>query len=199
MKNSLIGALGSVLGSALLVQTAAIAGDISVFGGRLQDGDGQNSVAISVGFDVPRGLSLFTPSELRADLGYLFSSIDVPLSFIGDDGNAETILNTDFGTVTAHAGPAWRLGLLNRVSVFAGAQLGVAFQRADSEFIGPIPPAVDIFDEITQTSFSYQLPVGFEYSFTDRIGVTSRYRLLGVTAGGGSVDHILEGGVIIKF
>lgn len=195
MKKSLI----SLFVLIFCISPTAFASDISVFGGRLVDGEGQNSVAVSVGFDVPGGFGLFSPSELRADLGYLFTSFDIPFDAV-QDADAASILNTDIGTLTAHAGPAWRINFLNRASVFAGAQLGVAITRTDSEVIGPISQNTDFFDEFTTTNFSYQVPIGFEYSFSRRIGVTSRYRLLGITGRGNALrSHILEAGIIVKF
>ena len=182
---------------------------------------------------MPGGFGLFSPSELRAELGYLFTNLEIPVGDLTDGDPASILkrrdfkwnrlpalsfcfdafpdgqpvstwpgnaLSTDFGTFTAHAGPAWRLKFLNRASIFAGAQLGVAITNTDAQIVGLVPANMDFFDEFTTTNFSYQVPVGFEYSFSRRIGVTSRYRLLGVTGNANtSTSHILEGGVIIKF
>lgn len=181
---------------AVLVSAQAQAGDISLFGGRtLSDGENLNSVALSAGVDIPKTFGPFSPTELRVDLGYLFTSLETPL---GPDV-ADTLLNTDFGTFTAHIGPAWRLNFFDKASVFAGAQAGIAVFRADFDFVGPPPPAIDIFDEITDSNFSYQFPVGVEYSFTNRVGFTGRYRAIGVTGANNGIDHILEAGVILKF
>ncbi|MEL6112326.1 MAG: hypothetical protein AAFR20_05930 [Pseudomonadota bacterium] len=194
MKNLLI----SVILTGAFAVTPVRAGDISAFGGVTLDDENFTSLALSIGFDVPKTLGLFSPSELRADIGYLFNEQSTPLNFI--DGGENTILETDFGIFTAHAGPAWRLDAFNRASVFAGIQLGIAVIDNDSQFVGPIPPAVDVASELTDTRFSFQVPVGFEYSFTRRVGVTTRYRLLGISEfGGDDLSHIVEGGIIIKF
>ncbi|MEM1192119.1 MAG: hypothetical protein AAGH42_01850 [Pseudomonadota bacterium] len=179
----------------------ATAGDVSLFlGTSLDDAlltQKQTSLALSAGVDIPKTVGFFSPSELRLDLGVLFVDaqfFDNPL-----DANATADFDLSRTVFTAHAGPTWRVGAFNRASVFAGLQAGIAFAQNESITISDALAGGRTAIEFSSTEFSYQIPVGFEYSFTRRIGVTTRYRFLGIPGLSNDVSHIVEGGIIVKF
>ncbi len=193
----LFGPLLSMLLMAIPVQ--AVASDISFYGGRqFNDVSDQNSLAASLGIDIPGFLLPLSPNQLRTDVSYIFTTLDVPLNdFLSADPNS--FLETDIGTLTLHTGPGWRLEILDRVAFVVSAQAGVTITKADSEIIGTSPPNVNIFNEVTDTNFSYQFPVALEYGFSKRIGATVRYRGLGIVNGGAGYSHFIEAGIAFRF
>lgn len=178
------------------------ASDISFYGGRQSiDTEDLNTVAVSLGIDVPSFFGPISPNQVRTDVSYLFDSFEVPISgasSIPDFNNA--VAEVDFGTLTIHAGPGWRYEILDRVAIFAAAQAGVAISQASTELVSVAPPSVDVANKFTDTNFSYQFPVGIEYGFSKRVAITARYRGLGITGGGASsFTRIFEGGIVIRF
>lgn len=192
--------------------------DIAVYGGStinnqdlLGESTRSNSIAISVGLGAPDFLG--ETAKIRADASYLFGSFSYP-TFTPDFNNPGQFLpitqSVDSDRLFLHVGPVWSTPkILGRLTLSAGAQVGVEYWEADyaHDLIQaspiPIPPPGAIYinrgSEFSDLRFSYQIPVSADFELTDRFSISARYRAIGNQPGQKDFEHVLEAGFRFKF
>lgn len=193
-----------IAGAAVFCSAApcALAGDISVYGGRKSsNSDPFTTVAISGGADVlpiTPGISM----QVRVDASLAFLELDqvtvTPFPNSPSNPNSFTVSgHVDNRSYAFRAGPAIRFDRLPGPFVLTvGAQAGARLRRDKVEAPAIFPGQIGFRD----TKFDYQFPAELALPISKRFSVAARYRAVNNPSFSElTFDHVVEGGLKVHF
>lgn len=189
-----------------LFPTTLFAQDVTVYGGRLlNEHSDHTTITASVGFDLPKTRQVLGMDQIRADFTYGWDSqnfygliISGP-SMVTSDGPVNSF-DHYYKKYGFHIGPSWRVeNILGPVDLSIGVQAGI-LHATHKSVTDPVIGNEYFNRTLKDTNFSYQFPVELEIPVFDRISISARYRPVGIfDSGENHIDHVVEGGIRIRF